>query len=53
MVHFYKPNAKVTGTACSFWFNNEENTFFSSMIKQDSWNSSKENGFVREKQKES
>ena len=50
MVHFYKPNAKVTGTASSFWFNNEENTFFSSMIKQDSWNSSKRTGsFVKNK----
>ena len=50
MVHFYKPNAKVTGTACSFWFNNEENTFFSSMIKQDSWDSGKRTGsFVKNK----
>ena len=50
MVHFYKPNAKVTGTASSFWFNNEENTFFSSMIKQDSWDSGKRTGsFVKNK----
>ena len=50
MIHFYKPNAKVTGTACSFWFNNEENTFFSSMIKQDSWNSQKRTGsFIKNK----
>ena len=50
MIHFYKPNAKITGTACSFWYNEAENTFFSSMIKQDSWNSQKRTGsFVKNK----
>ena len=50
MIHFYKPNAKITGTACSFWYNEAENTFFSSMIKQDSWNSKKRTGsFVKNK----
>ena len=50
MIHFYKPNAKVTGTACSFWYNTNEKTFFSSMIKQASWDSSKRQGsFVKNK----
>ena len=44
MVHFYKPNLKVTGTACSFWHNPKENTFFGSFIKQDSWNSKTKTG---------
>tara|TARA_Y100001963_G_C6750892_1_gene434164 strand:- start:405 stop:923 length:519 start_codon:yes stop_codon:yes gene_type:complete len=51
MIHFYKPNAKVTGTACSFWYNTNEKSFFSSMIKQASWDSSKRQGsFVKNKQ---
>ena len=50
MIHFYKPNAKVTGTCCSFWYNTSEKTFFSQMLKQDSWNSSKRQGsFVKNK----
>ena len=50
MIHFYKPNAKVTGTACSFFFNTEEKAFFSQMIKQASWDSSKRQGsFVKNK----
>ena len=50
MIHFYKPNAKVTGTACSFWYNTNEKTFFSTMIKQASWDSSKRQGsFVKNK----
>jgi len=44
MVHFYKPNSKVTGTACSFWHNSKENTFFGSFIKQDSWNGKTKTG---------
>ena len=50
MIHFYKPNAKVTGTATSFWYNTKERSFFSSMIKQASWDSSKRQGsFVKNK----
>ena len=53
MIHFYKPNAKVTGTACSFWYTTNEKAFFSSMIKQDSWDSSKRQGsFVKNKKVE-
>ena len=43
MIQFYKPNPKVTGTACSFWLNND-GSIMSSMIKQDSWDSQKRIG---------
>ena len=43
MIQFYKPNPKVTGTACSFWLN-EDGSIMSSMIKQDSWNDQKRIG---------
>jgi hypothetical protein len=35
-VQFYKPNAKGTGTACSFWRDERDNSFWASMIRQDS-----------------
>jgi len=44
MIHFYKPTAKVTGTACSFYLNKRDNAFFSTLIKQDSWNSERKIG---------
>ena len=31
-LQFYKPNSKSTGTACSFWRNAEDNTFWVSLI---------------------
>jgi len=37
-LQFYKPNPKSTGSACSFWRNKEDNTFWCSLIKQHSWN---------------
>ena len=43
MIQFYKPNPKVTGTACSFWLN-DDGSIMSSMIKQDSWDSQKRIG---------
>ena len=43
MIQFYKPNKKVTGTACSFWLN-RDGAVMASMIKQDSWNDSKRIG---------
>jgi hypothetical protein len=43
MIQFYKPNPKVTGTACSFWIN-RDGSVMSSMIKQDSWNSDRKIG---------
>ena len=44
MIHFYNPNPKTTGTACSFWHNAKEGSFFGSFIKQDSWNSKTKTG---------
>ena len=43
MIQFYKPNPKVTGTACSFWVN-RDGSIMSSLIKQDSWNDQKRIG---------
>ena len=37
MIQFYKPNKRVTGTACSFWLN-RDGSVMASMIKQASWN---------------
>ena len=44
MIQFYKPNPKVTGSACSFWHSTEEKCVFASMIKQDSWDASRKTG---------
>ncbi len=44
MIHFYKPTPKVTGTACSFYLNKKDNAFFTTLIKQDSWNSERRIG---------
>lgn len=44
MINFYKANPRVTGTACSFYLNPRDNVFFSTMIKQDSWNEKKRIG---------
>lgn len=38
MIHFYKPNAKVTGSACSFYLSDRDGAFFSQFLKQASWN---------------
>ena len=40
MIQFYKPNAKNTGAACSFWYspqNKGKPAFFASIIRQASW----------------
>ena len=51
MIHFYKPNAKVTGSACSFYLNKRDNAFFSTMIKQESWDSGKRIGSFQKNKK--
>ena len=43
MIQFYKPNPRLTGTACSFWMN-ADNTIMSSMIKQSSWDEKRKVG---------
>ena len=44
MLQFYKPNPKVTGSACSFWASTTEKAVFSSFIKQDGWNTKSRTG---------
>jgi hypothetical protein len=43
MIQFYKPNKKVTGSACSFWLN-DDGSIMASLIKQDGWNNQKNTG---------
>ena len=43
MIQFYKPNKKVTGSACSFWLN-DDGSIMASLIKQDGWNDQKHTG---------
>ena len=42
-VQFYKPNAKVTGTACQFWVG-DDRAIMGSLIKQDGWNQNTRSG---------
>ena len=44
MLQFYKPNPKVTGSACSFWASTSEKAVFGSFIKQDGWNTKSRTG---------
>tara|TARA_Y100000593_G_scaffold22047_1_gene44180 strand:+ start:18 stop:566 length:549 start_codon:yes stop_codon:yes gene_type:complete len=44
MIQFYKPNAKMTGSACQFYLNNKDGSFFSTLIKQASWDANKKTG---------
>ena len=44
MIDFYKPNSKSTGTACSFYLNPKDNSFWGTMIKQASWDSGRKRG---------
>jgi len=50
MISFYKPNSKNTGTACSFSVNPKDESVWSSLIKQSSWNDSKKIGSFSENQ---
>lgn len=50
MISFYKPNSKNTGTACSFSVNPKDESIWSSLIKQSSWNDSKKVGSFSENQ---
>ena len=44
MINIWKPNPKVTGTACRFWIN-RDNAIMGSLIKQASWDDRKKKGF--------
>jgi hypothetical protein len=50
MISFYKPNNKNTGTACSFSVNPKDESIWSSLIKQSSWNDLKKIGSFSENQ---
>jgi len=50
MIAFYKPNSKNTGTACSFSVNSKDESIWSSLIKQHSWNEVKKIGSFSENQ---
>lgn len=43
-IQYYKPNSKVTGSACSFWCNTKESAVFGSFIKQSGWNDKTKTG---------
>jgi len=44
MIQFYKPNAKNTGAACSFWYSPQNKAFFASIIRQASWDAKSRTG---------
>ena len=44
MIQFYKPNAKNTGSACSFSYNKKEKALWVNFIRQASWNPETKNG---------
>lgn len=44
MISFYKPNSKNSGTACSFSVNPKDESIWSSVIKQSSWNEKTKTG---------
>ena len=49
MIQFYKPNAKNTGSACSFW-SNYDGSIMASIIRQASWdNNTKKGSFAQNK----
>ena len=50
MIHFYKPNPKITGSACSFWHSDKDGNFFATLLKQAGWNEKAKTGsFVQNK----
>ena len=51
MISFYKPTPRVTGTAMSFYLNKRDNSFFSNLIKQDSWDDSRKIGSFQKNKK--
>ena len=44
MLQFYKPNAKNTGSACSFSYNKNDKALWVNFIKQSSWNGQTKSG---------
>ena len=52
MIQFYKPNAKMTGSACQFYLNYGDGSFFSTLIKQASWDAAKKTGSFQANRKD-
>ena len=52
MIQFYKPNAKMTGSACQFYLNYTDGSFFSTLIKQASWDANKKTGSFQANRKD-
>ncbi len=52
MIRFYKPNKSNTGCSCNFWLNLKDNTFWASLLKQHSWDSSKGIGHFKQSEKD-
>ena len=44
MLSFFKANPKNSGTACSFWLNSKDGSFWCSLLKQASWDHAKKRG---------
>ena len=44
MLSFFKANPSNTGTACSLWLNSKDGSFWCSLLKQASWDSTKNRG---------
>lgn len=44
MLSFFKANPSNTGTACSFWLNGKDGSFWCSLLKQASWDNNKKRG---------
>ena len=44
MLQFYKPNAKNTGSSCTFSFKHSDKAMFASLMRQHSWDSAKRRG---------
>jgi len=52
MIQFYKPNAKMTGSACQFYLNHNDGSFFSTLIKQASWDANRKTGSFQANKKD-
>lgn len=52
MIQFYKPNAKMTGSACQFYLNYNDSSFFSTLIKQAAWDANKKTGSFQANRKD-
>tara|TARA_Y100000004_G_C8956802_1_gene431247 strand:- start:1274 stop:1837 length:564 start_codon:yes stop_codon:yes gene_type:complete len=51
MIRFYKPNKSNSGCSCNFWLNLKDNTFWTSLLKQHSWDAKKGIGHFKESEK--